>query len=1135
MLSKFFSRSISLAGFALCAAAAPLSAGPQTPDEFAPAAIDPLLDGFRQPSQDAKPRVWWHWMGGNVTMEGAELDLEWMKRIGIGGVHAFSGAISDPKVIDPPVRFMSPEWRRIFARALQITRDANMELTIAGSPGWSQTGGPWVEPLDGMKKYVWSETRIVGGKRFAGILAEPPATTGAFMGAPAAKRADTAPPPHIYRDSFVVAFPTPGPESRNAPIVYDASVPNIDLSPIARPDLSGSVTLPVMADTGNCWVAARFARPTKVWAVTLGVVQPVGAGVEIQASNDGRTFRTILRTEARGTATIDVPAPQRTYAFAPVLATHIRAVLTVPPPPAPLGGMPAAWLPKPLSAITLSKLIVETGPRVDRFEAKAGFEATIDATAPTPAPIGAEAAIAKTAVVDLTGRMTADGRLDWTPPKGNWTVLRFGWSLTGHMNGPAEPGATGLEVDKLDPAAVRRYLDNYLKLFADAAGGRLGGDGVQNLLLDSWEAGVQNWTPSLLAEFRSRRGYDPLPYLPVLTGRVVADSDASERFLWDFRQTLKDLVAANHHGLIAKELHGRGMGLYSEANGDNPRVIADGMALKARADIPTAEYWYRPFAAGPGQLSLKADMAEAASAAHIYGKRFAAAESLTVAAFTDPWAFSPAMLKPVTDEIFAHGINRILLHDSHMQPLRDKKPGLALSVFGQYFNRNDTWAEDAKPWVDYLARTSQMLQQGRYVADVAYYFGEEHNLTELFRDRSNTDVPAGYRFDYVNPEALLTLLQVRDGKIETPSGMSYRVLYIPAQVARYRLETLRKIRDLVSAGAVIVGAKPTGGLGLASSDDAIRAIADEVWGKNQDPAVGHRFGRGRVYATSELARALDAEGIAPDVIFGNTAADAQPLMLHRRTGEAEIYFLSNQRASALSFAASFRVAGKAPELWRAESGSVERLAYRLTGDRVEVPLSLAPHEAIFVVFRRPAEAQQWAAPEVRSEELATLEGPWMVSFETGRGAPQQAKFEELRSWPDSADPGIRYFSGSATYSRTVDVPAAWLSANRRVELDLGEVRELAAVRVNGKPVATAWHAPYQVDITKALRRGRNRVEIRVVNLWPNRLIGDKQPGARPVAYAPQSPYSANSPLLPSGLLGPVRIVGTNSVRELSSN
>lgn len=1130
MISKLFSRSISLAVFMLCAAAAP-----QTPGETAPETHDPLLDGFRQPSQDAKPRVWWHWMGGNVTMEGAELDLEWMKRIGIGGVHVFSGAMSDPKVIDPPVRFMSPEWHRIFARALQIIHNANMELTIAGSPGWSQTGGPWVQPMDGMKKYVWSETRIAGGRRFVGTLAQPPATPGAFMGVAGEKRTSTAPPPQIYRDSLVVAFPTPALESQATPIAYSASMPSVDLSPLAKADLSGSVTLPVMAGTGNCWVEAQFTKQTKVWAVTLGVVQPVGTGVEIQASNDGRTFRSLLRTQAKGTATIDVPVPQRTYAFAPVLATHLRVVLTVPPPPAPLGGMPATWQPKPASAITLNKLTVETGPRLDRFEAKAGFEPTLDYTAPALAPIGTEAAIAKTAVVDLTRRMTAEGRLDWTPPKGNWTALRFGWSLTGHMNGPAEPEATGLEVDKLDPAAVKRYLDNYLKPFADATGGRLGADGVQNLLLDSWEAGVQNWTPSLLAEFRGRRGYDPLPYLPVLAGRVVVDSETSERFLWDFRQTLKDLVAANHHGLIGQELRRRGMGFYSEAQGDNPRVIADGMALKGRADIPTAEYWYRTFAAGPGQLSLKADMAEAASAAHIYGKRFAAAESLTVAAFTDPWAFSPAMLKPVADEIFAHGINRILLHDSHMQPLRNEKPGLALSFFGQYFNRNDTWAEDAKPWVDYLARTSQMLQQGRYVADVAYYFGEERNLTEMFRDRSNTDVPAGFRFDYINPEALLTLLQVRDGKLETPSGMSYRVLYIPAQVTRYRLETLRKIRDLAAAGAVIVGPKPTGGLGLVSPDDAVRAMADEVWGRNQGAAAGHRFGRGRVYATSELARALEAERIAADVIFEKTAADAQPLMLHRRTVAADIYFLSNQQARALSLAASFRVAGKAPELWRAESGSVERLGYRLIGDRVEVSLSLAPHEAVFVVFRRPAEAQQWAATELRSETLATLEGPWTVNFEQGLGAPKKAEFRKLISWPDSADPGIRYFSGSATYTRPLIVPLVWLSTNRQVELDLGEVRELAAVRVNGKPVGTAWHAPFRIDITKALQRGRNEVEIRVVNLWPNRLIGDKQPGAQPGAYAPQSPYTADSPLLPAGLLGPVRIISKSRVAELSTN
>jgi hypothetical protein len=1087
-------------------------------------AEDPLAEGFQNPPQAARPRVWWHWMGGNVTAEGAALDLAWMKRVGIGGVHAFSGQLREQKVVDEPAPFMSPIWQDVFRRSLATLHDAGMELTIAGSPGWSQTGGPWVTPADAMKKYVWSETLADGGRPIRAKLARPPAAPGVFQGA-GAHGATSGTTPELYGDSFVIAFPTPAAEIGVQP-AYTSSGGAIDLSPISAGDLSSTVKLPIVPGSSSAWVQAQFPQPTQISAFTLGVEAPVETGVEIQASDDGQAFRTLLRVPARSINTIDIPAPQRTFAFAPATARFFRATLLAPAVPEPLPGTPS-FLPraKPVTEFSVSRLTFERGARLDRFEAKAGFEPAVKAIDAAPPAALAAGVIPKGRVVDLTRRMTADGRLDWTPPAGKWTILRFGWSLTGHKNGPAEPSATGLEVDKLDPEAVKRYLNSYLELYARATGGQLGKEGIQNLLTDSWEAGVQNWTPTLAEAFRARRGYDLLPFLPVLAGRIVDSTETSERFLWDFRQTLKELVAENHHGVLARELHARGMGFYSEANGDTPRAIADGMTLKARSDIPTAEYWYRPFAAGPGQPSLKADLEEAASAAHVYGKPLAAAEALTVAAGDDPWSFSPAMLKPVADEIFARGINRILIHESHLQPLVDKKPGLAMLIFGQYFNRNETWAEEAKPWVDYLARTSHMLQQGRYVADVAYFYGEEKNLTELFRTRFNTDVPSGYRYDYINPEALLTLLSVKDGQIATPSGMRYRILYMPAHVTRYTVPALRKLRDLVAAGAIVAGPKPIGGLGLADSDAEVRRLADEIWGTGAASTGGHNFGQGRVYATSELQQVLAAERIAPDVRFSGASVNSQLLTLHRRTDDADIYFVSNQQPRTEVVEASFRVAGKRPELWRAETGATDQLTYRIDGDRVAAPLRLAPHEAVFVVFRRKADQQQWTAPTLKETTLATLQGPWPVSFEPGRGAPPTATFDTLVSWPQVENPGIRHFSGAVTYSKRFDAPATWLKRGQRVHLDLGKVHELASVSVNGKPVGTTWHAPYRVDITDALRRGENRLEIKVVNLWPNRLIGDKQAGVTPITFAPSSFYTATSPLLPSGLLGPVRLVG----------
>lgn len=1079
---------------------------------------DAMSAGFANPPNSARPRLWWHWMAGNVSAEGARLDLEWMQRIGIGGVHAFSGGkLPEPLIVPKAVPFMSDEWRRVFKQSLDQAHGAGMELSIAGSPGWSETGGPWVPAVDAMKKYVWSELTVEGGQPVKALPA-PPRVTGTYQGVKNGKSQTEA-----YGDAAVFAYPTPVLESLATPSAWTTPQGAASLTETiaGAPGEGLSIRLVPAGDEKTTWLEASFPTLVTLGAVSLSV--QAGAILTVEAERAPGVFTAVGSAEIDATiGPLAHGAPQETLAFTPVATQRLRLRLS-PLPDRPLPPV-AQTMPRPKQiSYAISRLNILSGARVNGFEAKAGFEPSVakDVETTVAAPVGAT--IDPAQVIDLTGRLGKDGALDWTPPSGRWTIVRLGWSLTGAVNAPAEPSATGLEVDKLDAAAVRRYLAHYLDLYQQASGGDLGPHGVQNLLTDSWEAGVQNWTPALLAEFRTRRGYDPSPWLPVLTGRVVQSADASERFLYDYRQTLKDLVIDNHYGVLSQELRARGMGYYTEVQGDYPRAIVDGMTAKARADIPTAEFWYRPFSTGPGQPALKADLKESASAAHVYGKPLVAAEALTVAAMFDPWSFSPAMLKPVADEIFAHGVNRLLLHESHMQPLVDAKPGLGLFIFGQYFNRNETWAEQAAPWVDYLSRTSFMLQQGRYVADVAYFYGEERGLTELFKDRINTDVPTGYAYDYINPEALLTLLSVRDGRLVTPSGMSYAVLYLPASVQRLSLPALRKIRDLVAAGAVLAAKRPQGGLGQASPDAEIAKIADEIWG---DGAPGKKLGAGRVYG--DLQSALSATAAGADLALDDSQ---DVLWLHRRTDEADIYFVSNQIAAPRKLSATFRVKGRAPEIWRADRGSSQAASYAMTSGGVVVPLALDGHEAVFVVLRKPANRPAWTAPAPEARTLTTIEGPWQVAFQAKRGAPASSTFDTLVSWPDVADPAVKYFSGAATYAKTVQVDRSWLKAGRRIELDLGSVKELASINVNGKPVGTAWKAPYRLDITAALKPGANTLSVEVINLWPNRLIGDKQPGATAVAFAPVSPYTAKSPLLPSGLLGPVRLIGLGPAKR----
>jgi hypothetical protein len=1085
--------------------------------------VDPLLAGFRRPPPAARPQVWWHWMNGNVNLDGAKLDLAWMQRIGIGGVHTFTGGgLGEPHVVEPPVDFLGEQWRATFQATTRVARASGMEVTIAGSPGWSETGGIWVAPEDAMKKYVWSETRVAGGKLLDLMLAQPPTATGPFLGV---KRSFNPPASELhgdlYRDSLVVAFPTPAAELLDGAPAFSIRTGPLDISSL-RGDLSATVSLPIADGESSAYLDAAFDRPTTVAALVLGLAKV--ADLEIQAGNDRASLKSLLKARADPS---ESPAPQQTYSFSPVRAKIFRIILTRPvqkplfPDLPPRLSKPQA----PPSAFMLTQIEFCGGARISRFESKSGFQSTIDAEAPPTAPADRNAEIPTVGVINLSDKLEASGRLRWSAPPGRWTIVRLGWSLTGQTNGPAQERDTGLEVDKLDPVSVRAYLEHYLDIYRDAMQEPLGASSVQSLLTDSWEAGVQNWTPTLLAQFKTRRGYDPMPYVPALIGRVVGDSATSERFLWDFRRTLEEALADNHYGVIAQVLHERGMSYYTEAQGDTPRAIGDGLAIKSRADIPTAEYWYRAFATAPGQPSLKADLREAASAAHLYGKPLAAAESLTVAAGSDPWAFSPAMLKPVADEIFASGINRILLHESHHQPLLREAPGLTLGFFGQFFNRNDTWAEHAGGWIEYLSRTSYLLQQGSYVADIAYFYGEERNLTEIYLDRFDHDIPNGYAYDFLNAEALLSLMSAQDSGVAMPSGMHYRVLYVPSAVRRYTLPILRKLRDLVADGAVLVAARPLGGLGLQARDADVSAAVDDLWGPAGGVPGPRKYGKGRVYAHAGLAAALNFEAIAPDVAISEPCAEDCGLMsLHRHTPDAEIYFLSNRQNTPRALRIGFRVHNLVPELWRAESGDAKQLAYHKTPQGVEAQLSFEANDAFFVVFRAAAAHPPEPAAQPAPTELMKIPGPWQVRFQSGRGAPVGSTFAQLRDLSTVEDTGIRFFSGTASYSTTVSLPARPASSQRTWVLDLGMVHELAVVYLDGRLLGTAWHAPFKINLPADLKKGAHALEIQVDNLWVNRLIGDRQPGATEVAFAPQSPYSENSPLVPSGLIGPVRIL-----------
>ncbi len=1090
---------------------------------------DSLKSGFENPPEGARPRVWWHWMNGNITKEGIKLDLEWMHRIGLGGFQNFDAALATPLVVDHRLAYMTPEWKDAFKYATTLGDQLGLEEAIAGSPGWSESGGPWVPGAEGMKKYVWSETLVEGGKPFTGKLAHPPSNSGAFQNAGIQ---DGAPPPgsrpipQFYADSVVVAY-----RRAASDVPLEALHPKItssggspDAAMLSDGDLQKTTKLPVPAVGGISWIQYEFPAAQTIRAITYVTKDPdwrkateTGLGApekNLEASDDGQNFR--LVTELSGG-----DAPEHTLAFPAVTAKFFRVTFKrMPAPPIPdwAVGFEISSGRQPPTDYEIAELALHPGARVNRFEEKAAFTPEPDLYGFASPAVAASDAVAKSDVIDLTSKMHPDGTLDWTPPAGDWIVLRFGYSLLGITNHPATAEATGLEVDKLDRRFVKKYFDTYLDSYKETVGADfMGKRGIRYVVNDSWEAGSQNWTDNMITQFQRLRGYDPVPWMPVLAGRVVESAKASDQFLWDFRKTIGDLIANEHYGQLEATLHERGMGHYGESHESGRAFVADGMEVKKFNEVPMSAMWTQTPGVNNEQFGYNADDRESASVAHIYGQNLAAAESMTAAAA--PWAWSPATLKPTADQEFLNGINRFVIHESAHQPLVNKAPGMTLGPFGQWFNRNETWAEQARPWIEYLARTSFLLQQGHFGADLIYFYGEDSNLTAIFADKA-PDVPAGYGFDYINADALIHQLSVTDGRITTRSGMNYRLLGLDPYSRHMSLPVLRAIHRLVADGAVVAGPKPTDDPSLADDQAEFRKLSDELFG---DGTGVHKVGKGAAYAGQNLGDAFNALHVPPDFDFTKPESDARLLFVHRKLADGDLYFVDNRKDRYETVDATFRVTGRVPELWHADTGTTEPASFRIADGRTTVPLKLEPWGTVFVVFRTPTKETSRTLPSKTKTEIVTVEGPWHVSFQPDRGAPPSITLDKLASWAENQDAGVKYFSGYATYTKTIDAKAEWFKRSAQVWIDLGDVKNLAEVTVNGRPLGVLWHAPYRVDATAALKPGANEVAIKVTNAWVNRLIGDEQPNAIRIAFADVKPYKANSPLLPSGLLGPVRL------------
>ena len=1059
---------------------------------------DALENTFLAPPTAAKPAMWWFWGETITTDHGITQDLEALKRVGFGGVVLYEQVFGDGP---DALKSLSPEWLARVRFAAAECKRLGMTLEINSGSGYV-AGGPWITPALGMQRLVSSELQVEGGQKFSGLLPQPPT------------RLD------FYKDVAVLAFPAPaGDDLRRAPPVLTSALPgrNSDLTAMFRPGVRYRKEIPVsdqptliQMDYGQPYTARSLSYTIEpvskalviatvqpgYWSETFNLpgmhtIPPIG---QLESSNDGTNWQRVLDLPGRGYR--QDTWNLQTVAFPAVTARYFRLNLH---------GWDGADKSKSLLLGTVS---LNSEPLIDQWEAKTGNVADFSNPDHTP-PYSGDEVIDPAKVVDLTSHVDAAGKLNWDVPPGRWTILRFGHTPTGAGTKHGRPETMGLECDKLSAEAATVQYNNYvgriLKEIRTMPGVRLSG-----VNMDSAESGAQNWTADFPQEFKQRCGYDVLRYLPAMAGRVVGSTEQSNRFLYDVRRTIADMMSDEYYGTMQKLCQADGMTLMAQAPGIATGMACDNIQSKGRTDIPMGEFWH-------GQSNGTMDCKEAACAAHTYGLPVAAAESFTGSSL----AATPEEEMPLANAALSLGINRFVALAYVHQPWDDRKPGVVEPKEILAFQRNNTWWEYSSGFWNTLARSSAMMRQGQPVMDLLYHLGNDTPL-KIVTWRMHPAPPAGYDYDVCGDE-ILTRASVKDGRLVLPGGMNYRMLVL-AGGDRMTLAAARQLEVLVKAGATVLGrTKPVGSPGLkdgTAGDTEVRRIADELWGPGLPEGAGERkTGLGSMVWGRLPADELGLLATPKD--FEATGVDVDILFAHRKKGADDIYFLANHGNTPASFTGNFRAEGGTPQAWNPQTGTISALLGAVRkGAVTAVPVQLESHESLFIVFRDgPSPAKPMPGLMEDLPIWQSLSDAWDVSFDPRWGGPAHVEFPSLISWKDSTDPGIRDYSGTAVYTREIDLPKTVPS---RVVLDLGKVDVIASLTVNGQSFGDLWEAPFAVDVTAALHPGKNQLEVKVANLWANRLIADAAlPEEKRLTWTNYAPYKVGAPRLPSGILGPV--------------
>ena len=1048
-----------------------------------------LEAGFMNPAEKVQTSVYWYWISGNISEEGVKKDLYSMKEAGIN--RAFIGNIGLEGIHTPykTVPFYSEEWWKILHAALKTATELGIEIGIFNSPGWSQSGGPWVKPEQAMRYLASVKAEVSGGKQVEVVLAKPDKD---------------------FQDVRVIAFPSVEKKATrlsvaNAKVTSAMSLQN--LNSLIDGDKETAV---LFTEKSEKPVAIDFRTDQPFTLRSLQIFparQPIQTNARLLVKENGG-YRMLSEFKIdRFNANLNVGFDP----YAPV-------VISVPETTASEFRLELA---NTASGTGLGEVEFLSLPAVERYPEK-----TLAKMFQTPLPYWHEyqwsvqpevgdpsLVIDPGKVLDISAFLQGD-RLIWKAPAGEWTILRTGMLPTGVTNSPADPEATGLEIDKMS----RKHVEAHFEAFMGEIYRRIPAEDRacwKVVVQDSYETGGQNFTDDFLSEFQARYGYDPLPFLPAYEGYVVGSEDRSDRFLWDLRRLIADKVAYDYVGGLREVCHKYGLTTWLENYG-HWGFPGEFLQYGGQSDEIGGEFW------SFGDLGNIENRA-ASSCGHIYGKQKISAESFTSGG--TPFSCYPAMMKQRGDRFFTEGINNTLLHVYISQPSEEREPGMN-AWFSSEFNRLNTWYPQMDLFTSYLKRVNYMLQQGLNIADVAYFIGEDApKMTGIV----DPELPKGYQFDYINAEVIERDLFVKDGLLTLPHGTQYRILVLP-KLETMRPELLAKIKKLIEDGAVVLGPAPKrspSGESFPTADRQVEKLAGELWsGLDGRSVKAVKRGKGELLFGMTMEEALKYIGCVPDC---GLPADAPVLYGHRSAGDADIYFISNQKDEMIEIRPEFRIRSRQPELWDATTGRIRTLpAYEETAAGTVVPLKLYPYESAFVVFRRPATKAEGTGLQLNYPVLQTLvrlDAPWKVFFEEKRRGPASQTFARLEDISKNENPDIRYYSGTIWYETEFKLKK---KPEGELYLNLNDVGVMAKVKINGQYAGGVWTAPYRVNVTDLVRKGKNKVEIEVVTTWMNRLIGDSGlPESERKTWTPCNSWKPTDTLQKSGLVGPVYIECVN--------